>query len=184
MADPNQALATQLSNIQQKTGKSLSELTALIHAGGLTKHGEIVAMLKQTLGLGHGDANTLAHVAKQPQEPTDDADPLAAIYTGKKAALRPIHDALLAVMSGFGDFEAAPKKGYISYRRRKQFAMIGPATQTQVELGLSVKGLDAGERLQALPAGQMCNFRARLSDVAEVDDALQGWLRAAWEASA
>lgn len=62
--------------------------------------------------------------------------------------------------------------------------MIGPATLTQVELGLNVKGLDAGERLQALPAGQMCNCRVRLSSVADVDAPLQAWLRAAWEASA
>lgn len=115
MADPNQALATQLSNIQTRTGKSLAELTRLIQESGLAKHSEIVAMLKQTLGLGHGDANTLAHAAKQSQTPAPtpatDTDPLEEIYAGKRAALRPIHDALLAVIAGFGDFEAAPKKG-------------------------------------------------------------------------
>lgn len=184
MADPNQALATQLSNIQQKTGKTLAELTALIQAAGLVKHGEVVAMLKQTLGLGHGDANTLAHVAKQSPEPAADAgDPLDTIYVGKRAALRPIHEALLKRVVALGDFEAAPKKGYISYRRRKQFATIGPATQTQVELGLNAKGLQGGERLQALPAGQMCNYRVRLSDPSEVDEELCGWLEAAWTSS-
>ena len=47
----------------------------------------------------------------------------------------------------FGSFEIAPKKTYLSLRRIKQFAMIGPATNTQVEVGLNVKGLKAAGRL-------------------------------------
>jgi hypothetical protein len=62
MADPAKALATQLANIEKRSGKSLKELTAIITTSGLTKHGEIRDMLKQKLKLGHGDANTLVHV--------------------------------------------------------------------------------------------------------------------------
>jgi len=61
----DKAVQTQLNNIQKKTGKTLEELTALIAASGLTKHGEIRDMLKRDLGLGHGDANTLTHIALQ-----------------------------------------------------------------------------------------------------------------------
>jgi hypothetical protein len=35
--------------------------------------------------------------------------------------------------------------------------MIGPATNTRVEVGLNVKGLEANPRLLEQPAGSMCN---------------------------
>ena len=54
MSSPDKAVATQLANIQAKTGKSMPELAALIQQSGLTKHGEIRAMLQQELGLGLG----------------------------------------------------------------------------------------------------------------------------------
>jgi hypothetical protein len=36
---------------------------------------------------------------------------LDEIYAGPKAALRPIHEALMRAIDGFGEFEVAPKKG-------------------------------------------------------------------------
>ena len=56
-------------------------------------------------------------------------DVLDGIYTGAKAALRPIDDRLMAEIDTFGEFETLPKKGYVSLRRKKQFAMIGPCDQ-------------------------------------------------------
>lgn len=64
---------------------------------------------------------------------------LDEIYAGPKAALRPIHDRLMADIVKFGEFETLPKKGYVSLRRKKQFAMIGPATNTRVEVGITPK---------------------------------------------
>jgi len=74
-------------------------------------------------------------------------DVVAALYTGPKAALRPIHDALMARINAFGEFETSPKKSYVSLRRKKQFAMLGPATSTRVELGLNIKSLPANDCL-------------------------------------
>lgn len=187
MADMDKALATQLANIEQRTGKTLAQLTAIVQRSGLQKHGELVAMLKRDLGMGHGDANTLVHTVRKAEAPaaapSSPAQALDGLYTGPKAALRPIHDALLAAMRSFGAFEEAPKKTYVSYRRKKQFAMIGPATNTRVEVGLNVKDLPAHARLQAMPAGKMCNYQVRLTDVAEVDEQLLGWIRAAYDAA-
>ncbi|HEU5050770.1 MAG TPA: DUF4287 domain-containing protein [Gemmatimonadales bacterium] len=189
MADLDRAVATQLANIEKRTGKSIAELTAIVQGSGLSKHGEIVAMLKSTLGMGHGDANTLVHTIRKGEAAAAGAatasagDALDTLYAGPRAALRPVHDKLLAAMRAFGDFEAAPKKNWISYRRKKQFAMIGPATKTQVEVGLNVKGLVPTDRLQELPPGQMCNYKARLGDVSDVNGELLGWLRAAYDAA-
>jgi len=188
MATPEQALATQLANIEKRTGKSLAELSALVKASGLTKHGELVTMLKTTLGMGHGDANTLVHTVRQAAGPAAGEAPSAdqvldGLYTGPKAGLRPIHDALLRAMRTLGEFEEAPKKAYVSYRRKKQFVMIGPATNTRVEVGLNAKGLAGGARLESLPAGQMCNYKVRLTEAGQVDAELLGWIRAAFDAA-
>ena len=74
-----------------------------------------------------------------------------ALYTGAKAALRPIHDALMAKINTFGEFETSPKKTYLSLGRKKQFAMLGPAASTRVELGLNIKSLPANDRLIERP---------------------------------
>ena len=188
MSNLDQAVETQMANIQAKTGKSMAELAALIQQSGLTKHGEIRAMLQRELGLGWGDANMLVHIVLQTdgQSAAEASgatieDVLDGIYTGAKAALRPIHDRLMAEIDTFGEFEILPKKGYVSLRRKKQFAMIGPATNTRVEVGLNAKGLSAAERLIGMPAGSMCNYTVKLTQVDAVDDELIAWIKAAFD---
>lgn len=188
MGNPEQALATQLANIEKRTGKSIAELTKLVRNCGLSKHGQIVAHLKSTLGMGHGDANTLAHVAKQSETAGKatggkSTDVLDAIYTGPKADLRPLHDAMMKRLHKLGDFEIAPKKTYLSLRRKKQFAMLGPATKSEIELGLNCKSLTGGKRLKKLPAGRMCNYAVRISEPGEIDDELLAWAREAYKSA-
>jgi hypothetical protein len=189
MSTVDKATETQLKNIQAKTGKTLDQLHAIIRKSGLEKHGQIVAMLKTEFGIGHGDANLLAHMHKQTDggkaQPaaTSPDDATDQIYSGKKAALRPIHDKLMNAIAKFGDFEIAPKKTYISLRRKKQFAMIGPATQSQVEIGLNIKGIEGTERLQAEKPGGMSQFKVRLAEPKEVDKDLIGWIKAAYDAA-
>lgn len=184
MTDPDQALATQLKNIEARSGQPVAHWLALIGSASLTKHGELVAWLKAEFGFGHGDANTLVHLAKRSVEPKSAAatdDPLDAIYAGNKAALRPMHEAVVKAMSALGPFETAPKQANVSYRRKKQFALIGPATKTQIEVGLNGKGLSGSARLEALAPGKMCAYRVRLSTLDEVDAELIGWLGAAYQ---
>lgn len=189
MTDLDKAYATQLANIEKRSGKRLEELVRLLDASGAQKFGERRDYLKRELGMGHGDANAVVAYAAQKAAgtpPAGSASPAAAvdeIYSGKKAHLRPLHDALIAKIDGFGDYEIAPKKGYVSLRRRRQFAMIGPATMTQIEIGLNAKELPADPRLKPQPPGGMCAYKLRLSAAQEVDTALVGWLRAAYDAS-
>ena len=182
----DKALATQLANIEKRTGKSLDELARLIRASGLTKHGAIRDMLKRDVGMGYGDANTLVHFALKSDGQSaaagqSEGDVLAGIYAGTKAGLRPVHDALMSAINGFGEFEVAPKKGYVSLRRKKQFAMIGPATNSQVEIGLNMKDVPGTNRLKPVPPGGMCQYKVRLAGADEVDAELIGWLRTAYE---
>ena len=184
------AVQTQLANIEQRTGKSLDALAALVKSSGLTKHGEIRDMLKRDLGMGHGDANTLVHYVLQSDGASAaravGASPdavLDGIYSGAKASLRPIHDRLMSAIDNFGPFEIAPKKGYVSLRRKKQFAMIGPGTNTRVDVGLNMKGVAETSRLKALPPGGMCQYQVRLTSAEEVDQQIVAWIRTAYDSA-
>jgi hypothetical protein len=184
MANPDAAVATQMRNIEGKTGRTFAQLCKMIAGSGLTKVGEQRAMLMKEFQLGYGDANMLALRARQAALPaTEDADPLDAIYAGPKAPLRTIHERLHTAISKLGPFEVAPKKGYVSLRRKKQFATLGPATKDQIELGINAKSLAASPRLRALPPGGMCQYSVRLSEVSEVNAELLGWVRAAYDAA-
>lgn len=180
----DKALQTQIANIQERSGKTLAELYALLESTGLEKHGQLRDHLKKEMGMGHGDANTVVTLFRQRGD-SDGAgdDPLDSIYTGAKEHLRPLHEGIMKHVRGFGDFEEAPKKAYVSLRRKKQFAMVGPATKTQVEVGLNAKELTGSDRLVEQKPGGMCQYKVRLSDADGIDDELIGWIRAAYDAA-
>ncbi len=186
MSTLDQAVQTQINNIQKKTGMSLDELSAIVKKSGLSKHGEIRDMLKEKLGLGHGDANALVHAVfesdgtRAAEGKSEDAV-LDEIYSGAKAGFRPIHEKLMKEIQKFGEFEIVPKKGYVSLRRKKQFAMIGPKTNTRFEVGINAKDFKKNARLLEQPKGSMCNYIVNVSDAKEVDAELIAWIKSAFE---
>jgi uncharacterized protein DUF5655/uncharacterized protein DUF4287 len=188
MSSLDKAYQTQIDNIQKKTGKSFDELAAIVRKSGLSKHGEIRDYLKRELGLGHGDANSLVHAVfksdgmRAAEGKSDDAV-LAEIYSGSKAGFRPIHEKLIKEINKFGEHEVVPKKGYVSLRRKKQFAMIGPKTNTRFEVGINAKDLKKSPRLLEQPKGSMCNYIVGLTDAKEVDSELVMWLKSAYESA-
>ena len=77
------------------------------------------------------------------------------------------------------DVETAPKKGYLSLRRRKQFAMLRPAAK-HIDVGLILPGRPVTERLEsAATFNALLTHRVRVS-TADVDDELVGWLTEAY----
>ena len=183
-------IAAQVRNIEARYGRPLQEWFGLIAASGLTRHAEVVAMLKADYGMAHGAAHRVSLLSRQPaapEVPSGSPGALAdALYTGKKAALRPLHDQLMAVVSALGpDVSQAPKKGYISLRRpRKQFAMIQPSAAGRIDLGLILPGTPPDGRLE--PSGSfnaLFTHRVRVTAPGELDDALTEWLTAAYVAA-
>ncbi len=186
MSTLDQAVQTQLANIQKKTGMSLTELSSFVQKSGLSKHGEIREMLMAKLGLSHGDANSLVHAVYKSDgtraaEGKSEEAVLDEIYSGAKSGFRPIHEALMKHIVKLGEFEIVPKKGYISLRRRKQFAMIGPKTNARFEVGINAKDLKKNARLLEQPKGSMCNYVVSLTDVKQVDAELIAWIESAFE---
>ncbi len=181
---PEEGMASLIRNLEASTGRSIDDWIATARATGQTKHGQIVALLKKDHGLSHGYANQIALRALAAAEPPGAAvDPVDALYAGAKADLRPIHDALTAAISEFGnDVEFAPKKSYVSVRRSKQFALIQPSTATRVDLGLILKKVPASGRIEESGSfNPMFTHRVRLAAPADVDAELIAWLRQAYE---
>ena len=183
---PDEMAAAMIANMPEKTGKSLAEWLKIAKKSKLAKHREIVNHLKIEHGLTHGYANLVATKALEGggTAPSDD-DLVAAQYSGGKAELRSIYDVIVEVVSEFGDdIEVSPKKAYVSLRRNKQFAIVQPSTKTRVDVGINLKGTDPTERLEAAGSfNAMVSHRVRVTDAADVDDELVGWLRKAFEVS-
>ena len=182
MATVEQGLQAQIRNIEVSSGRSIDDWIELIRASGRARHGEIVAWLKTEHGLTHGAANRVALVAlaANDSQPSG-SDPEAALYAGGRRSLRPIHAGLMDAVHSFGnDIEIAPKKGYLSLRRRKQFAMIKPAA-AHIDVGLILPDRAVTDRLEsAATFNALFTHRVRVRSVSEVDAELRNWLAAAY----
>jgi hypothetical protein len=181
MTTPDEGIAAQIRNIEARYGKPMPDWFALIAASGLAKHTEVVAMLKADHGMTHGGAHRVSLLARQAAASAP-ADPADELYTGKKAGLRPLHDQLMTVIGAFGtDVSTAAKKGYLSVRRKKQFAMIHPSAAGRLDVGLILPATPAAGRLE--PAGSfnaLFTHRVRVTSPDDIDEALTGWLHAAY----
>jgi len=86
------------------------------------------------------------------------------------------------VIGAFGtDVSTAAKKGYLSVRRKKQFAMIHPSAAGRLDVGLILPATPAAGRLE--PAGSfnaLFTHRVRVTSPDDIDEALTGWLHAAY----
>jgi hypothetical protein len=187
--DPEAQVASMEKNLKANTGKSLEQWTTLARGSGHAKHGELVSWLKSEHGLTHGYANLVAHTTFKSHaaaQVAGGADLVAAMFEGDKAALKPIFDALMTAIRGLGsDIEETPKKGYLSLRRKTQFATLHPSTKTRFDVGIKLKGVPPSGRLEAAGSwNAMVTHRVRLESTKDVDAQLAGWLKQAYEGAA
>ena len=177
---------TMIKNLEEKTGKSLEQWVAIVKKSGIEKHKAIIDFLKADHGFTYGFANLVAHKARKSDagSAVSEDDLVAGQYKGKES-LRPIYDKMIAELKKFGDdVEIAPKKAYVSLRRKKQFAIIQPSTKTRVDVGINIKGKETTERLEASGSfNSMVSHRVRMSAVEEVDNDLMSWIKEAYDAA-
>lgn len=185
MAANDPQVQTMIDNMPEKTGKSLEAWFALLAKAGLEKHGEMMKLLKGEHGVTHGFANTIVLLYRQQAAggAPADADLVAQQFAGSKAGLKPIYDAVIKTVEGFGkDVEIAPKKSYVSLRRSKQFGLVQPSTKDRLDLGLVLKGQEPQDVLEASGSfNSMCSHRIRLNSPDDFDNEAKDWLRKAYE---
>ena len=109
--------------------------------------------------------------------------PFEATQFQGKEELRPIYDKLIAELKSFGsDVELAPKKAYVSIRRKKQFAIFQPSTKSRFDVGINMKGEPVTDRLEASGSfNAMVSHRVRIATVEEVDTQVISWLKQAYD---
>ena len=169
----------------EKTGKSLDYWIETVKASKIKKHNEIIAFLKINHNFTHGYANFVSLKSRESDaESMDNKDLLNSQYKGKEQ-LKPIYDLLLAEIQKFGnDITITPKKDSVSLIRKKQFALIKPATKTRIDLGLKLKEKEVTERLEnSGPFGAMCTHRVKLFSTKEVNEELIDWLKESYDKS-
>ncbi|MGD0527299.1 MAG: DUF5655 domain-containing protein [Polyangiaceae bacterium] len=120
-------------------------------------------------------------------ETDDDEELLAGQYAGKKAALRPIYDALAKVAGRLGDdVMIAPRKSQVTFARHVTFAVVRAASSDRVDLRLRLAGHKPTPRLLATPraAGSDPTHVVALSSAKDVDADVKKWLALAYERAA
>jgi hypothetical protein len=200
MATAEEGIATQIRNIEARYGKTMAQWSAIVAASGLTRHQDVVGLLKADHGLPHGAAHRVSLTVRQqpgpgqPGQPGQDGsatagDPVSALYTGRKSALRPLHEALMTAVLALGDdVEVAPRKGYLSLRRGRQFAMIQPSGAGRIDVGLILPATQEtrpGPRLESAAGfNALFTHRVRVPAGADIDPEFTAWLRLAYQHAA
>jgi predicted transport protein len=180
---PNDAMLTMIKNLEQKTGKKIDEWISIVNNIKLEKHGEIVNLLKNDHGLGHGYANMIVHHAKQSHAGFEDEDVLINEQYKGKENWRRVFDKILTEVKSFGnDVEVSPKKAYISLRRKKQFAIIQPSTKARLDIGLNLKNTSPTGKLESSGTwNSMCNYRIKIEDEKQMDKEVIDYMKQAYE---
>jgi hypothetical protein len=180
-----------VANLPGKTGASIGEWVARVRRAGHEDRRAIVAWLRSGHGLGGTTANLVATVALEGIASIDDEAYLAAapgyvdaLYSGSRAALRPLHDAVVRLCLDLGpDVRLCPATTVVPVYRRHVIAQIRPATRARIDLGLALGPGAAGGRLidtGGAAKGDRITHRIALTGLADLDGEVAASLREAY----
>jgi predicted transport protein len=172
-----------IENLKLKTGRTLEEWKEVIGSQELNKHGEIVKYLKEIHQVTHGFASEIAlkYLGTDADSTANTDDLIISQYKGKEH-LKAYYDTILSEIGAFdGEFEIAPKKTYVSLKRKKQFIILNPASKTRFEIGFNLKGLEPSGKLEAEKPNGICSHKICLSDLSEIDAEVIAWIKMAYE---
>ena len=186
-----------LRKLPGKTGRSVDEWTKLLDRDGPKGAKERRIWLKSEHGLAGTTGRMVAEASVGQGRDVTDPDAylkaapsyVAAMYEGKEA-LRPIYDALFELGRSLGsDVKVCPCKTIVPLYRSHVFAEIKPSTNTRVDLGLALKGIDREIPVRIIDTGGLAKkdritHRFALTSVDEIDDQVREWLQVAYELDA
>lgn len=184
-----------IAGLKEKTGRSLPEWLQLAKKEAPKEEKALREWLKSRHALG---TNYAWWIAEQIMGKGDDGSPEAYLksadnyvtqmFTGNKAALRPIYDALLELGRSLGsDVKVCPCQTMVPFYRNHVFAQIKPATRTRIDLGLALRDTKTPKRLidtGGFEKKDRITHRVEISAREEIDDEVKRWLKKAYEMDA
>jgi hypothetical protein len=187
-----------IDNLPKTTGKSIDEWVRVIRDDGPNDDKACRAWLKEKHKLGSTTAWMVA--ARALGTGDDDTDPEAylrqapeyveAMYAGPKAALRPLHDALVALGRAMGaDVKVCPCKTIVPLYRNHVFAEVKPSTRTRIDFGLALKEAKKKPPKRLTPTGGLekgdrITHRFAISALGDIDDEVRAWTKIAYDLDA
>jgi hypothetical protein len=181
------------NELPAKTGRSLDEWVEFVKKSGPPTEKERREWLKKEHKLGTNSAWWIAERAdgKGAEEDSPEAyleaaeNWVEAMFTGPRAALRPVYDPLLKVaLSVSRDVKACPGKTAVALFRHHVFAQIKVATNTRIDLGLALANMKTPKRLidtGGYEKKDRITRRIEVKSKADIDDELKKWLKRSWE---
>ena len=185
-----------IGELKQKTGRSLEEWLKYIEKSGPKDETERRTWLKDEHRLGTNTAWWLAERSVGKGEETGDPDlylqqaerDVDKMFSGKKAGLRPIYDALLKLGLKTGkEAKACPCSTIVPLYRNHVFAQIKPTTQTRIDMGFALGETKPTGRLidtGGFAKKDRITHRIPITSLDEIDDEVKHWLKVAYDRDA
>jgi hypothetical protein len=182
-----------ITELKQKTGRSLEEWLKHIKKDGPKDEIERRAWLKETYGLGTNTAWWLAERSAGKGAESGDPDlylesaerDVEKMFSGGKAHLHPIYDALLKLGLKTGkDAKACPCQTIVPLYRNHVFAQIKPATQTRIDMGFALGDTKPTGRLidtGGFAKKDRITHRIPITSLKDIDDEVKHWLKVAYD---
>jgi hypothetical protein len=185
-----------IDTLKAKSGRTVEEWVDLVSKEGPHTTAERKAWLKATHGLGTNGASWIIDRAEGRDEGEEDPatylrlseENVETMFSGPKAALRPLYDALYDQARSLGsDVLICPAKTIVAIYRRHVIAQIKPSTRTRIDFGLALKNTPVTGRLidtGGLAKKDRITHRLEVTKPADIDAELKRWLVKAYQMDA
>jgi hypothetical protein len=112
-------------------------------------------------------------------------------FLGDRMLARAVYERVHVMVRTFGDVEVGTSKSQIAFRRRRGFAFLWlpgmylAKPQAQVVLSIALDRKLTSPRFKEIshPARHVWQHHLEIHDIADVNDEVEGWLRAAYGAA-
>jgi predicted transport protein len=186
MPSPEEMLDAVSASMARRTGRTLEGWVALVRASGVDPldQNAVRRWLREVHGVPQNSQWAIADAAARQAgwiRPTVEQY-VDEQYQGRKAALRPVFDAVRAAVLALGDDVTTEGRGtYVPFVRKRQFAAVAAASASRIDLGLRLPDPPASGRLQPATAPGSATHKVVLTAVEDVDGEVRALLRAAYE---
>lgn len=185
-----------VAELKQKTGRSLDEWLRFVKKEGPKDEKDRREWLKRDHGLGTNSAWWIAERSVGKGTEVDDPDRyleaaegyVDAMFSGSKAGLRPIYDALLKLGLSVGkEAKACPCQTIVPLYRNHVFAQIKPTTRTRIDFGFALGDTKPTGRLidtGGFAKKDRITHRIPIESLKDIDDEVKHWLKVAYDRDA